>query len=336
MKIKYLFPFDEVTKGSKIVIYGGGEVGRQYLSQLSCLNYCDCLFVVDRNHEELERISNVEVYSPERLKKDEYDKIIIATTNYNDEIYEILYSLNIPDEKIVKKVITVASIQDVYMQKRKRNTIHPQNSEYWGNYYNSAEIAAEGQFNRFLQPVLSKYKDIDFNEVLDFACGHGRIANLFSKISGRITCCDVNADAIEFCKNRFHSKTDCSFRFTVNKTENNSLIYLPFTDNEFSFIYSWDAMVHFSYKWLDFYIKEFYRIICNNSYVVFHHSNFAGTDKYINCDGGEDWLDNPGWRGAVSSGDVKFIAENHGFAVVEQQIFDWSAPELDCITILKK
>jgi len=30
MSIKYLFPFDEIEKNSKIAIYGGGDVGRQF------------------------------------------------------------------------------------------------------------------------------------------------------------------------------------------------------------------------------------------------------------------------------------------------------------------
>ena len=105
--MNYLFPFDEVAKSSNIVIYGGGEIGQQFLNQIMCLNYCNCLFIIDRDHKKIQQIANIEVCAPEQLKKcdsDIYDKIVIASEKYMNEIHKSLLELNIPNEKIVKKI----------------------------------------------------------------------------------------------------------------------------------------------------------------------------------------------------------------------------------------
>jgi len=336
MPYQYIFPFNEVEKNSNIILYGGGEVGRQFLSQLQLLDYCNCLFFVDKKNKELKKIHNVNVCAPDLITSFEFDKVIISTIYCRDEIQEILRNLGIPAEKIVNKPILISN----YAGKRKFSTPDPADSNAWDSYYEYAEGVAEFQYNQYFIPILTKYNEISLDNVLDFACGRGRIANLFSTISREITCCDVNTAAIEYCKKRFLYKNTCHFNYMVCKTLKNTLLQLPFPDDSSSFVYSWDAMVHFSYKWLDFYIKEFFRILNNNSYIVIHHSNYS--DENVNNNEksenlSENWFDNISGRALVSHADVKFIAENHGFTVLEQKLIDWEdVLNLDCISILYK
>ena len=110
---RYLFPFDEVNKGAKIVIYGGGDVGRQYLSQIISLDYCTCLFIADRDYEKYNKIAGIEVYAPEQIKSCNYDKIVIAADIYNNEIYTSLLVLNVPEEKIVRKLVAADAIENI-------------------------------------------------------------------------------------------------------------------------------------------------------------------------------------------------------------------------------
>lgn len=321
----YLFPFDEVDKGAKIVIYGAGEVGRQFIGQIMHLNYCDCLFFIDGNFEKLRQINGVEVLDPKSILKYEYDRIVIATALYCDEVYNTLLDLGVPGSKIVKKIVA-------HEYDRRMPTPDPQDRTAWNTYYKNAESAAQDQFNNYFSPVLAQYKDICLDKILDFACGRGRMANIFSLTAKSITCCDANDVAINYCKNRFMNVSNCSFDYINNGRTNNALNDLPIESNSFSFIYSWDAMVHFSYKWLDFYIKEFYRILSNDSYAFIHHSNYANVED----DESENWYDHPHGRSSVSRYDVAFIAQNHGFTVLEQRIINWGIPNLDCISILKK
>lgn len=47
----YIFPFDKVPSGKKIVLYGASVVGQAYWEQLSAINYADEILWVDRNYE---------------------------------------------------------------------------------------------------------------------------------------------------------------------------------------------------------------------------------------------------------------------------------------------
>ena len=46
---EFLFPFDRVEKGKKIVLYGAGNVGKTYFKQLTKIGYCRELYWVDKN-----------------------------------------------------------------------------------------------------------------------------------------------------------------------------------------------------------------------------------------------------------------------------------------------
>lgn len=48
---KWLFPFDKVKKGSNIIIYGYGKVGKTYIQQLEKLNFCNVICIVDSAYE---------------------------------------------------------------------------------------------------------------------------------------------------------------------------------------------------------------------------------------------------------------------------------------------
>lgn len=111
--------------------------------------------------------------------------------------------------------------------------------------------------------------------VLDFACGHGRIAAKVSELAGKLMLCGINKDAIEFCKDRFlSSKTKCKFKFIVNNNKK-----IPIWKNSVTFIYSWDAMVHFEQEDLEIYAGEFYRILKKGKYGFIHHSNDGGLEE---------------------------------------------------------
>ncbi|MGQ8873434.1 class I SAM-dependent methyltransferase [Paenibacillus sp. TSA_86.1] len=324
--INYIFPFDKVEKGSKIIIYGAGAIGKGYLEQINKLNYCECIFFVDRNFEKLQILDGIKVSSIEEINTSKYDKIVVAAKDQS--IYEILRQMEISEDKIVHSLVTQVLTSEV------RHLPDPSNSPFWDDYYQKAENAAKGEFDHYLNPILSKHNDIDFSSTLDFACGRGRMANIFSNLAQNITCCDINTTAIDYCKARFQDSQDSIFHFQINNRAGSNLGQLDFEDESFTFIYSWDAMVHFTYKWLDYYLKEFYRISQNNSYVMIHHSNYANTSTGDEVKS-EDWLNNPHGRSNISKEDFRFIAEKHGFSVVEQQLIDWEIRELDCISLLK-
>lgn len=82
---RFLFPFDKVPYGKKIVLYGAGYKGNAYYLQLEKLSYYDALLWVDQRAPMIydERIKKVE-----SIKEFDADYIVIAVDN--KEICELI------------------------------------------------------------------------------------------------------------------------------------------------------------------------------------------------------------------------------------------------------
>lgn len=104
----YKFPFEKIEKdNARIVLYGMGEVGKQYLAQCMSTDTIRVLFAVD-GHSELSyvKMHDVQVYNPIRisnLKKDEFDYIVIAMSDEKsaESVRNSLVNGGISREKIV-------------------------------------------------------------------------------------------------------------------------------------------------------------------------------------------------------------------------------------------
>lgn len=72
----YLFPYSIVEKGSKIIIYGAGNVGTAYYRQLKINQYCQIVLWVDSNWK---KYPAKEISPPDMIKNVSFDYIVIAT-----------------------------------------------------------------------------------------------------------------------------------------------------------------------------------------------------------------------------------------------------------------
>lgn len=99
----YLFPFDRVEKGSDIVIYGMGFVGRQYLEQVRTMGYCNVVALVDRDAHKFAQ-TEYHVVTVEDLPQYTFDYIVVAAI-FSDTAKSIMQDLqqkmNVPPEKLV-------------------------------------------------------------------------------------------------------------------------------------------------------------------------------------------------------------------------------------------
>lgn len=106
-----LFPFQKVEKGSNVVIYGFGGIGKAYIQQIRFTKYCNFLYVVDREYENknfCDSYRNVSMCFPvEKIayNHDEYDYVVIAAVNdrYAYEMKNKLIEMNVPESKIICK-----------------------------------------------------------------------------------------------------------------------------------------------------------------------------------------------------------------------------------------
>ena len=102
----YLFPFDKVSAGSKVFVYGAGQAGQMYMKQLLASHYCELVGLLDRKYDWYQHLP-CNVWAPVSLKQmrnDDYDYIVISVQN-NEIQMEIVKELHekwgVQEEKIV-------------------------------------------------------------------------------------------------------------------------------------------------------------------------------------------------------------------------------------------
>ncbi|MDC7279111.1 glycosyltransferase family 8 protein [Butyrivibrio fibrisolvens] len=87
----YKFPYEKIPKGSQLVIYGAGKVGKNFVEQLNKTNYCEVVLWVDSRYKELKDVS-----SPDSIRNAEYDAVLVAAIS-KDVIEDILTKLSMYD-----------------------------------------------------------------------------------------------------------------------------------------------------------------------------------------------------------------------------------------------
>ncbi len=315
----HLFPFGKVSPGQRIAIYGGGEIGESYRDQVKVTGFCHLVCVTDRRYDKSFQQHGIAHVPVTQLTEQQVDVIVIASEKFSDDICATLASMPQLSAKVIPYPskhqfggIAAAPTPDIFN---------------WDNYYYEAEAVAQKQFEQHIAPLLDKWEaNINLKNVIDFACGHGRIAQIMAPRCGSLTCLDINADSIAFCQQRFQNYDNVNCK-------RNAQDALPVSSETIDFVYSWDAMVHFSFPDIKIYIKEFARVLKPGGYVLMHHANLAALAGVVVH---EDWRENPHYRSKVSNQHIRTSAEEAGLRVVEQHTIAWEINDLDGITLLQK
>lgn len=199
----------------------------------------------------------------------------------------------------------------------------------WGdavaeNYHAIAAAHMDQQWAGLIAPALAGI-DVDMTHCADFACGRGRnTVKLLSEGAGHVTMLDVSAENIAYCTEHIGPKE----RVTALLT--NGLDLVAVTDDTFTFLYTFDAMVHFDVEIMLGYIREFHRVMQSGAVALVHHSNFDGRP-------GSDFRSNPHLRNYMTAALFKHVAIRRGFEVLRQIVFSWGdLKDGDCITVLRK
>ena len=97
----YPFPYQIVPQGSKVVLYGAGNIGKNYYTQIHKNKYIEIVKWVDKNYEELQKKGlPVQAVSFDAC---DYEYVLLAVANENvaKTIIESLLSMSVPKEKII-------------------------------------------------------------------------------------------------------------------------------------------------------------------------------------------------------------------------------------------
>lgn len=97
-----LFPFHEIKKDSRVVLYGAGTVGNQYYRQLQATNYCKELIWIDRSR----KLACVDCCA-----------VDIQSTDVIKTIKADYYVVAVEDEKIASEIITELNVYDISKNK---------------------------------------------------------------------------------------------------------------------------------------------------------------------------------------------------------------------------
>ena len=98
----HIFPFSDVRRDEKIVLWGMGEVGSHYLKQIQATGFCDVVFAVDVHPTAKKRAVSIPVFTPDKVKGCPY-RIVIANGSKKpaDAIRKQLMGWGIAPHRIV-------------------------------------------------------------------------------------------------------------------------------------------------------------------------------------------------------------------------------------------
>ncbi len=103
----YIFPYENVPRNSKIIIYGSGNVGKCFWNQVNAIKYCNVLAVADQASNEVKEAGykfKYNLISPDEISQYEYDYIVIAvlSVSLTDSIRrELVRKYSVDNNKII-------------------------------------------------------------------------------------------------------------------------------------------------------------------------------------------------------------------------------------------
>lgn len=311
----------------KIVFYGAGVNGKNnYLflktQGLSKIVNAFC----DKNADEIQKVDEIEVISFEDAQKMNLPFVITVDekTNGYKEIIEIL-------EK--SDVVYYANLRE-YAIKRLNYDQVKWNREYCAythisnmdDYFDDAE--SKEKLNIFWAEdslFFNMFQKLNLEKVVELACGRGRHVPQYISKAKEIVLVDILDKNIEFVRRRF---SDCE---NIHFYKNNGYNFEELPDSSYTAIFSYDAVVHFEMWDIYNYLQDMYRILVPGGMALIHHSNDSSDyrNSFQKCT-------NPGGRSFMDKKIFAYLAYRCGFEIVEQHVIDWSAPEMDCVSLIRK
>ncbi len=311
----------------KVILYGAGKIGEWNYKNLVDMGEGHIVFAYcDKNADTIKGKNGIKVLSFEDALKQELPFIISVSdkTPLFEEIKEKLESAGAeyydsPQEYLIRKL----GYDRVECNRKFCAAYHITSMDEYFDDAESEEVLKVfwGADSLFLK----LFQNLDLTNVVELACGRGRHVPMYIDRAGKVTLVDILEKNMDYCRERFSDYNNISYY----KNNGYDLSELP--SDEYTALFCYDAMVHFELIDIYSYLKETYRILVSGGYALIHHSN--DSSDYKNAFG---QCTNPGGRSFMDKKIFAHLAYRAGFEIVEQHVIDWSVPELDCITLLRK
>lgn len=100
-RITYLFPFDKIPQGKKIVLYGASKVGQTYYEQIMRIRYGEVTAWIDKSYTSYQKLGVKTVESIQGMKDYDYVVIAIRAVNIAEKVRYDLIEMGVEEKKIV-------------------------------------------------------------------------------------------------------------------------------------------------------------------------------------------------------------------------------------------
>lgn len=203
-------------------------------------------------------------------------------------------------------------------------------------YFELAEKDFHRHLEKFIKPNLPK--SANFDVTLEIAGGHGRNTNFLKEFAKKVITIDINIQNVRFMQERFVNDENVVVYLT------NGVKLPPEVHHGVTFLYSWDAMVHFDKEIIYSYLEDAGRVMVQGAYGFLHHSivpecpktmqnGFCSQPNRIGSD-----PNNPHQRNSLSPQEFVAMATRAGFDVISQTpiVWDENLGQTDCISIIQK
>jgi ubiquinone/menaquinone biosynthesis C-methylase UbiE len=191
----------------------------------------------------------------------------------------------------------------------------------WSSEWGSSDNLWHAEIYPRIAPFIANKKI----NILEIACGYGRMSNYLLDYSNHLTLLDINENCIDFCKNKFSKFTNLSY------IKNDGYSFEGVEDSSVEFVFSYDSSVHVDEDVIRAYIKEIKRVLKLGGIAFIHHSNLGSYKEMSN----EGYI-NLGFRSSnVSQELVKSLSISTGLECLAQELLVWNCfIYTDCFTWL--
>jgi SAM-dependent methyltransferase len=186
-------------------------------------------------------------------------------------------------------------------------------------YFAKAAGVIDRLWERLVWPLIS---DCDLTVSLDLAAGHGRNSVKLLPLSQHLFITDIQPGNVAVCDNKFSSSGK------VTAFVGSGFDFRPVEDEKLTFIYCFDAMIHFDSDVVRSYLRDARRVLRPGGRGFFHHSNLMMGPK---------WQTNPANRNFMSAELFAHYATKEGHSIIRQKVIDWSIHKnIDCLTVIER
>ena len=303
-----------------VILWGSGNCGK-YIFKTFNKKGINVIAFGDSNSDKIgQSILGIPIISKVDVAKNYMDAAIIITTQRenNEKIRDELRAANIHND--IYTLSEVLAAEGVGDRRRECAEFH---LDHMDNYFKNAESQrSRDVFWSNSSPFKELFDMLDTRKIVELACGRGRHVQHYIDETEKIVLVDVLEKNISFCRERFKGYSHIQY-YTNSGCDLKELL-----DDEFTAIFSYDAMVHFESIDIYYYLLETYRILGHGGMALYHHSN-------NHQDYRTSFMTGVNGRNYMSMDLFAHFADRAGLEVIDQKVIKWGDVE-DGLTLLKK